>query len=205
MTTRHADQTRARILHAAFEEIHHKGFHGASLDAILAHTQVTKGALYHHFANKDELGFAVVDEIIGDYIRDRWIRPMRGASDPVRTLIELLTAHLAALPQDMVRLGCPLNNLNQEMSAQSEPFRKHIEALYTEWRSALADSFRTGQSVGSVRPDIDPDAVATFIVASNQGLAGMMKSSGSADMLRPVLSVIIDYLETLRPKAPSRE
>jgi len=55
--------TRSKILFAAYKEIHLHGFQAASLNNILAHTGVTKGALYHHFPNKTELGYAVIDEV----------------------------------------------------------------------------------------------------------------------------------------------
>ena len=57
-------QTRHDILSAAFDEIYTNGFRASSLDAILERTDLTKGALFHQFASKLELGYAVVDEII---------------------------------------------------------------------------------------------------------------------------------------------
>ena len=48
--------TRGKILNAAYREIHTNGFQSASLNNILARTGLAKGALYHHFPNKTELG-----------------------------------------------------------------------------------------------------------------------------------------------------
>ena len=58
------DSARDKILAAAFNEIHRYGFQAASLSSILANTGLTKGALYHHFTAKQDLGLAVVDEVI---------------------------------------------------------------------------------------------------------------------------------------------
>jgi len=52
--------TRRKILESAFHEIHRNGFQAASLNPILERTGVTKGALYHHFPNKQTLGYAVL-------------------------------------------------------------------------------------------------------------------------------------------------
>ncbi len=46
--------TRQVILEAAYEEIHARGFQGASLSKILSSTSLTKGALYHYFPTKLE-------------------------------------------------------------------------------------------------------------------------------------------------------
>ena len=73
---RHADRTRNALIHAAFEEIWQFGFQAASLDAILERARLTKGALYHHFPNKQALGYAVVDEYIRYLIHHDFLRPL---------------------------------------------------------------------------------------------------------------------------------
>ena len=72
---RQPDATRQRLLEAAFTEMHRNGFHASSLDKILRATEVTKGALYHHFRNKQALGLAVIEEVVRPWVETRW-RPM---------------------------------------------------------------------------------------------------------------------------------
>ncbi len=85
-----AQDTRGKILLAAYKEIHVNGFQAASLNDILAHTGVTKGALYHHFPNKTALGYAVVEEVIADHILDSFIEPLTKAENPIQALIALI-------------------------------------------------------------------------------------------------------------------
>jgi len=59
------------LLQAAFEEIYKSGFRGTDLETILRAAGVTKGAMYHHFASKEALGYAVVDEIIASITREK--------------------------------------------------------------------------------------------------------------------------------------
>src|ERR1700727_474847 len=66
---RDPERTRERLLQAASREIYRSGFQSASLGTILASAGVTKGALYHHFKNKEALGYAVVEEIISADVR----------------------------------------------------------------------------------------------------------------------------------------
>ena len=63
LRTRAPEATRERLVAAAFQQIHRHGYQGAGLDTILASAGVTKGALYHHFANKKELYQAVVEDM----------------------------------------------------------------------------------------------------------------------------------------------
>ncbi|MCU1391420.1 MAG: putative transcriptional regulator, TetR family, partial [Ilumatobacteraceae bacterium] len=59
-------ETRALLLTAAADLFAEHGIAGASVDAIAGRAGRTVGALYGHFASKEELLFAVVDEWLGD-------------------------------------------------------------------------------------------------------------------------------------------
>lgn len=54
--------TRDRILQAALEIFAQKGYHRALVDDIVRVSGTSKGALYHHFQNKEALFLALVDE-----------------------------------------------------------------------------------------------------------------------------------------------
>lgn len=110
------DVTRERLLTAAFDQIYRHGFQAASLDVILRHAGVTKGALYHHFRNKDDLGHTVVDEVVKRLALDRWLGLLDTDGDSLTALQHTLRQRAATLDERDVELGCPLNNLAQEMS-----------------------------------------------------------------------------------------
>ena len=54
--------TRDRILHAALVVFARKGYHRAVVDDIVRASRTSKGAVYHHFPNKEALFLALVDE-----------------------------------------------------------------------------------------------------------------------------------------------
>jgi len=202
--------TRDKLLQAAFEEIYRRGFQAASLDTILAKAGVTKGALYHHFPDKAALGYAVVDEVVKGLLLERWgvLEPATG--DPVRALQEILRGRAANLTTREVELGCPLNNLAQEMSPLDQRFRQAVNATFDIWTGAVAKDLERGQAEGMVRKNLDARKVAAFIVASIEGSFGLAKGAQSAAMLRSNLEVLSSFLESLRPttregrKAPAK-
>ena len=98
-------ETREKILIAAFEEIYEHGYQAASLSNILKNTGATKGALYHHFKNKKELGYAVLDEVVCESYLDSWIRPLADVDDPITKIKELLLRYSEiATPEDILSL-----------------------------------------------------------------------------------------------------
>jgi AcrR family transcriptional regulator len=54
--------TRDKILQAALEVFAEKGYHRALVDDIVRTSRTSKGAVYHHFPNKEALFLALVDE-----------------------------------------------------------------------------------------------------------------------------------------------
>lgn len=199
MSRRAPDRTREALIEAAFWEMFRNGYRGASLDAILVTAGVTKGALYHHFPSKKELGYAVVDETIRSWFDRTWVEPLRATSDPVRGVAAVLRSVDRAQPQAAWELGCPLNNLAQEMSALDEGFRTRLQAIFRTWWSALGDCLRRGQASGSIRRDVNPREVATFLIASVQGAAGLAKNARDPEPFRQTCRHLVAYLEGLRP------
>ncbi len=198
--TRQPDVTREKLLTAAFDEIYRRGFQAASLETILTQAGVTKGALYHHFPDKAALGYAVVDEVVKGLLLERWLGLLQEqAGDPLTALQRVLRHRAAELTSDELELGCPLNNLAQEMSPLDERFRRVVNTTFELWRNGFAEALRDGQAEGSVRREVDAKKVAAFVVAAVEGSYGLAKSAQSASMLRSNLELLSDYLDTLRP------
>jgi TetR/AcrR family transcriptional regulator, transcriptional repressor for nem operon len=201
--TRAPEATREKLLRAAFEEIYRRGFQAASLDTILAQAGVTKGALYHHFPTKAALGYAVVDEVVRGLLLERWLGVLQAQpGDPVTALQGTLRHRAANLTAGEIELGCPLNNLAQEMSPLDEQFRRSVDATFETWREGFAQVLARGQAEGTVRRDVDAKKVATFIVAAVEGSYGLAKSAQSGPMVRANLEMLGMFLEGLR--APPR-
>src|SRR5260370_28001281 len=62
--TRTPENTRGKILEAAFNEFYKNGFQRGSLNRIVDEARTTKGALFHHFKGKKHLGAALLREMI---------------------------------------------------------------------------------------------------------------------------------------------
>jgi len=186
------------LLEAAFNEIYEYGFQAASLSRILQNTGVTKGALYHHFGSKTELGYAVVEEIIATSIEQFWIKPLRSSADPIETFTQLMHKAAEETGTEMLRLGCPLNNLAQEMSPIDDGFRERLEQIYSSWREAIASALRTAQKRGQVRKDVELEQTAVFVLAALEGCVGSAKAAQSMEMLYACGNGLIHYLNGLR-------
>lgn len=202
MDTRHPDQTRDKLLYSAFCEIHRQGFQAASLSQILEDTGLTKGALYHHFPTKQALGLAVIDEVIAQRLERLIFRPLRESAHPVDTLLEIIATLDGNRPADFIELGCPLNNLMQEMSPLDPAFKTHLNAVLTVWKDAVEAALRHGQAQGAVRPEVDCRAVALFVVSAWEGCVGIAKNLQSSEAFGLCMQQLHSYLRSLMVERP---
>lgn len=195
---RNPEKTRAHLLETAFKEIYRGGFRGTGLDQILERANVTKGALYHHFDNKEKLGYAIVDEVIAGINREKWVAPLEQAANPIDTLIEIVKG--TSFKRDHIEGGCPLNNLAQEMSPLDEGLRWRIGQVFHAWIDAIAEALKRGQEHGQVRKELDPKETATQIVAMYEGYVSLAKNQQTELYLMFGVRALKRYLEELRAK-----
>jgi AcrR family transcriptional regulator len=91
----YTEATRRALLDSAAEAFVDRGFADASLDDIAQAARLTKGALYHHFASKQELFRAVFEEVEAELIA-AVRRAGSGESDPWQGLLAGTRAFLDA-------------------------------------------------------------------------------------------------------------
>jgi AcrR family transcriptional regulator len=198
--TRAPENTRGKTLQAAFDEFYRNGFQGGSLNRIVDEARTTKGALFHHFKGKKDLGYAVVREVVHPHFKQQWSDPLANSTDPITDLKRIFRecAKREIADGGLVH-GCPLNNLAQEMSPLDEKFRQSLEKVYVAWRETVAASFARGIKAGKVRKDVSPRKVAAFIVAAQAGMAGTAKNAQDEELLLQTGQALFDYLDSLRP------
>jgi AcrR family transcriptional regulator len=180
-------------------EMYRKGYQGMRLDDVLAATHLTKGALYHHFPNKQALGYAVVDEVIMATMEAVWLQPLKSASDPLEGLIAAIEQMPDAKPPEMIQYGCPLNNLAQEMSPLDEGFRQRLDHVFQVWQGVINDALERAKKHGQIREDVDCNETATFIMAALEGCIGIAKNAQSEERLHTCNRGLIQFLRSLQP------
>lgn len=198
MRIRDAAATRRRLLEVGQQEIYLHGFQGASLESILTRGGATKGAFFHHFSSKAEFGYAVVDEVIAELIAAQWVYPLADATDPLDTIATEFERGAALLRKQQPILGCPLNNLAQEMSPLDEGFRHHTAAVFERWRASYRDSFERAKSSGIVARALDCDDAAHALVAQIEGTLSLARNSQDLATLDTGARSLRRQLESMR-------
>lgn len=153
-----AERTRNAILDAAAEVFEERGFSGASLSEILARAGVTKGALYFHFASKEELAHAIIEE--------QWnidAPHVETASSPMQGVIDVCHAFGLSLRSN-IRVRASNRLVTEANFAQPDP------DVYQRWNKITYEFLVAAKEAGDLRADLDPEDVAKWLGGSFLGI-----------------------------------
>src|SRR5207247_7953852 len=124
----------------------------------------------YHFKSKEELGYAILDQIIGSFL-DRTLEPC--FSDPEGRALTQIRCFLDRVLETQRERncvgGCPLGNLASELSDVHEGFRARLASVFAAWRERLTLALTTAQGGGAVDRACRPEARARLRGASPAG------------------------------------
>lgn len=197
---RDSEKTRAHILDVAFLEIYTHSFQAVSIDRIVSKTQVTKGAFFHHFPTKNDLGYTLADEYLRDMMQDRWIKPLRRFKDPLQGVLHCFKTNIVDMPDEFLGFGCPLNNLCQEMATVDPKFRDILASVLTMWIEETKRHLDRGKEAGYLKPETDTLALAEYIVTMQEGAFGISKTLRDRKVLQGLYESLKVYFELIKVK-----
>lgn len=197
--SRDPEKTRAQILNASFMEIYKRGFNGVGVRELAAKAEVTIGAFFHYFPTKNHVGYAIVDEIIRDGIMDRWIRPLSAYKNPVQGILKCFKNTFTNWPDEYVALGCPLNNLTQEMAGSDEVFQQKTRAVLQDWIAKTQEHLKCAQQAGYLRKNVNTQELAEYIVTFQEGTFAMGKALNDRRIFDSMYRSLKQHLEALAP------
>ena len=160
------DDRRAAIADAARALIVEKGVEGLRTRDIAERVGINVATLHYHVPTKEAL-IELVAESLQAQFRDQHItRPRRHLDITERLALEFVDFREVALERPEAML---VFSELMERARRDSRIAAAILPLKRKWRQALVDLLQEGIDAGAFRPDLDPDAFATIIVASMIG------------------------------------
>lgn len=193
-----AEATRLNILQKSFELIYTKGYQTTSLDDILATTRVTKGAFYYHFANKDEMGLAIINEILKPALNESFIAPLESIENPLDSIYNMMYNLLMKNDFLKVEYGCPAANFTQEMTPWNSDFSEALNDLTKRWIKTMTSAIDKGKKKGVIKQDVNAKQVTMFVMSGYWGVRNFGKLENSKKAYQPFLKELKSYLDSLK-------
>ena len=157
-------RTRARIVEAAAALIHERGVAATTLEDVKVAAEVSGSQLYHYFPDKNELVQAVID-----YQADTIVKHNRQAFGSPKGVEAWRKMVVTGVRSTQGKGGCALGSLGGQLAEIDPESRALIAAGFDQWAAAISDGLRSLHADGKLPPDIDPDDLATTLLATLQG------------------------------------
>lgn len=158
-----AKATREAIIAGAAAVFEENGYGSASLTQVSDAAGVTKGALYFHFASKEDLAKAVIEEqhriVVAE--SESILAEQRTA---LPTMILMCRAFgLKLIHEPVVRAGIRL-------TLEGSAFGHRVRGPYEDWITTMEQLTDQGKKELQIRASVAPAAFARFLVASFTGV-----------------------------------
>jgi AcrR family transcriptional regulator len=166
---------RSQILQEATRLFASRGFGATSLKAIADAVGVSKPSVLYHFASKEILHEAVMDQLLSRW-NEALPRVLRAAAgeDRFDAVLDETVGFFLDDP-DRARL------LLRETIDRPEAMRGRLPAYVSPWLSFISEAIRRSQASGDFRAEVDPEAYVMQVINLVIGGVAMM------DALGPVL------------------
>ena len=187
--------TRGRIVARAAELVQERGVARTTTEDVREAAGVSSSQLYHYFKDKISLVRAVIayqaDAVLGaqaEYL---------GHLDSMRALRRW--RDLLVRIQRGVRCegGCPLGTLSTELAETVPEARIDLNRAFTRWEDGIRSGLRAMHDRSELRSDVDPDRLATALLAAVQGGLLLTQARRNTRPLEAAVDTMLDHIESL--------
>ena len=188
---------RVALLNAAHKLVRQKGWAATSVDELCEEAGVTKGAMFHHFASKDELGVAAAQhwtEITAPLFANASYHKRR---DPLQRLYGYLDFRASLTEGPLESFTCFAGTTVQEVFATSEPIRAACGATITDHAATITGYFAEAIAQRRPRPAVSAESLALYTQTVLQGGFVVSKAMGDRAPLLDAIAHLKSYLKLL--------
>jgi len=187
------EQTRQHIIQEAATLFNQRGYLGSSISDVMQCTGLQKGGIYRHFQSKEQLALAAFD-YAQQQSTNRLVEAVAAETGVVQKLLAFISAFHALTLHPPVPGGCPILNTIVDSDDGDPALRERVVSVISGWEQLIERIVAVGVAQGSVRRDIDPQAVATVLVATLEGGILLARAHRSPIYLQHAVDHLVQYV-----------
>lgn len=182
-----SQKTRDDIVREAARLINERTWEHASMKDFTRNAGVTTGAVYFHFANKEEIALTIIDEYNQRTQRDAE-QILQQSLPAMETILQIIARYTRAILED------PIVQAGARLTSQPLVFDNPPVLPWTAWSAVHVQNLSRGIEEGDVKPEIDVERFASYAIGTYAGVfifSGLR--NGLTDLMERVsdLSVIL--------------
>jgi TetR/AcrR family transcriptional regulator, transcriptional repressor for nem operon len=205
---RDGSATRERILDAAQRIVLERGFAATSVDAVLAEAPATKGAFFHHFPSKNDLGRALLERYAAadERMLDDFMAAAEAESDDPAEQLVAFVRHYEQAADELAptQPGCLFVSFIYESQLAGDGEDDLIAKSIRHWRNRLLDKLEAAAHVHPPATEVDLHSLADQVFTTFEGGFILARAMRDPTHLRAQLAHLRHYLELLFQLPPTQ-
>jgi TetR/AcrR family transcriptional regulator, transcriptional repressor for nem operon len=195
------EQTRTLILDCAERLVYRHGFSGTTVDAVIKAAGVSKGAFFHHFSSKTDLGHELVRrhaEADLRHLEENYQKATGLSDNPLQQLlifVKLFEQETATLQAPYP--GCLYAASVQQAGLFSDEVKKIVSGSFLKWRKVIRGKLAEISEKYPPKQPVDFDDLADMFIVLFEGAIIMSQSLDQANTLARQISLYHAYLKLL--------
>ena len=173
----------AAVVHAARAVFWDRGYAATSVDDLSRATGLGKGSLYSAFGDKHALFVRALEEYCASAL-NRVTTQLQQTGVPA---FERLSGHLRRMAEgaaaDTARRGCMMAKCAAELGGSDADVDRIVGDTLRRWRGELVDCVIEAQSDGVIASDVDPESLATVLLAQVRGFESLYRAGVGQEQL----------------------
>ena len=185
--------TRQFIIEQTAPLFNIKGVAATAITDIMEVTNMAKGSLYVHFANKEELAYCAVEYNLQQFVEKTGAEAQKhsGAKEQFFALLDYLSDPL----NPPVKGGCPMMNFGMEADDTNPVIKEKVYNTICTVQQAMTDIVARGIEEGTFNKDWDIKVFVTKAYAMVEGGILVSRVSGSSDQMKLLVSLLKAEIE----------
>lgn len=199
--TKNSSGTRVKIMDEAQSLILDHGFGATTVDSIIENAGVSKGAFFHHFSSKSELGYELVKryaEADANHLETTLDKSERLSKDPLQQLlifVKLFEEEMNALEEPFP--GCLLASYCYQSALFDDDILKLIRDSMLMWRKRVLEKLEVISEKYPPQEDVDLESLADMLLVLFEGAFVLSQSLRETKTIARQLAHYHTYLSLL--------
>jgi len=193
-----SELTKQNIVNTAFQLFYENGFKSTSINDVMKATKMTKGAFYHHYKSKEQLGIEVIENKIQKRVFDGMIAPLKETGNAMEILENTFLNRIKSFPFHEKKHGCPMNNFINEIGDYEASYQTALKKLIEDWKLAIIKLIERGQKENQIKQNINSEALAVYLISSFEGIRGIRKLYDNDEIIEQYIQGLSLYLQQIK-------
>jgi len=196
---------RSRMLDAAMQMVREKGYSATTVDDICGAAGVTKGAFFHHFKSKEDLGVAVAGHFAQMAEQLFGGAPYHELPDPLDRLLGYIDFRTAILTGPIAQFTCLLGTMVQEAYDSHPAIRDACETYIVRHADRVAKDIAAAKALYAPDATWSAESLGLYTQAVLQGSFVLAKAKGGPEVARDCVAHLRRYIGQLFNRPTDRE